>query len=125
MNVVDSSAWLEYVADGPNAACFADSVEGLETHVVPSLTLFEVFDRVAQQRDEGAALQAVTVMQQGTVVDLGLEIAVATARLSLGLKMPMADSVILANARKYDAELWTPDADFDGLERFQYRKRKP
>ncbi len=64
-------------------------------------------------------------MQQGTVVDLGPEIAVAAARLSLGLKMPMADSVILATARKYDAELWTQYADLDGLEGVQDRKRKP
>lgn len=125
MNVVDSSAWLEYFADGPNAACFADPIEDLETLVVPSLTLFEVFKRVAQQRDEGAALRAVAVMEQGTVVDLGPEIAVAAARLSLGLKMPMADSVILATAREYDAELWTQDADFDGLEGVQYRMRRP
>lgn len=87
------------------------------------MTLFEVFKRVLQQRDESAALQAVAVMQQGTVVDLGAAIAVDAARLGLELKLPLADSVILATARQYGAELWTQDADFQGIEGVQYRKR--
>ncbi len=125
MNVVDSSAWLEYFADGPNASFFAEPIEDPEGLVVPTLTLFEVFKRVLQQRDESAALQAVAVMQQGTVVDLGAAIAVNAARLGLELKLPLADSVILATARQYGAELWTQDADFKGIEGVQYRKRGP
>ena len=125
MNVVDSSAWLEYFADGPNASSFAGPIEDPEALVVPALTLFEVFKRVLQQRDESSALQAVAVMQQGTVVDLGAAIAVNAARLSVKLKLPLADSVILATARQYGAELWTQDADFKGIEGVQYRKRRP
>ena len=125
MNVVDSSAWLEYFADGANASSFAGPIEDPEALVVPALTLFEVFKRVLQQRDESAALQAVAVMQQGTVVDLGAAIAVNAARLSVKLKLPLADSVILATARQYGAELWTQDADFKGIEGVQYRKRRP
>ena len=78
-----------------------------------------------QQRDENAALQAAAVMQQGAVVDLGAAIAVNAARLSVELKLPLADSVILATSRHYGAELWTQDADFKGIEGVQYRKRKP
>jgi predicted nucleic acid-binding protein len=69
MNVVDSSAWLEYFADGPNAAFFARPIERTAELVVPSLTIYEVFKRILQQRDEGAALRAVAVVQQGTVVE--------------------------------------------------------
>ena len=93
--------------------------------MVPALTPFEVFERVLQQRGESTALQAVAVMQQGTVVDLGAAIAVNAARLSVKLKLPLADSVILATARQYGAELWTQDTDFKGIEGVQYRKRKP
>ncbi len=125
MNVVDSSARLEYFADGPNASFFAGAIEDIEALVVPTLSLFEVFKRVLQQRDESAALQAAVVMQQGTVVDPGAEIAVNAAQLSVELKLPPADSVILATARQYGAELWTQDADFKGIEGVQYRKRKP
>jgi hypothetical protein len=36
MNVVDSSAWLEYFADGPNASFFAEPIEDIEALVVPT-----------------------------------------------------------------------------------------
>ena len=125
MNVVDSSAWLEYFADGSNASFFAEPIEDIETLVVPTLSLFEVFNRVLQQRDESTALEAVAVMQQGTVVDLEATIALNAARLSVELRLPLTDSVILATARQYGAELWTQDADFDGIEGVRYRKRIP
>ncbi len=124
MNVVDSSAWLEYFANGPNASFFARPIEQTEALIVPSLCLFEVFKRVLQQRDENDALQAVAVMQQGAVVDLDASLALNAARLSLDVKLPMADSIVLATAREYDAVLWTQDADFKGIENVQYRKRR-
>ena len=125
MNVVDSGAWLEYFADGPNASFFAEPIEDIETLVVPTLSLFEVFKRVLQQRDESTALEAAAVMQQGTVVELEATIALNAARLSVELGLPLADSVILATARQYGAELWTQDADFDGIDGVRYRKRMP
>lgn len=125
MNVVDSSAWLEYFADGPNASFFAEPIEDTESLVVPTLGIFEVFKRVLQQRDESAALQAVAVMQQGNVTGLGAATALNAARLSVELRLPLADSVILATAREYGAQLWTQDADFDGIAGVRYRRREP
>ncbi|OGB88642.1 MAG: twitching motility protein PilT [candidate division NC10 bacterium RIFCSPLOWO2_12_FULL_66_18] len=124
MNLVDSSAWLEYFANGPNASVFSPAIERIDELLVPSLTLYEVFKRILQQRDEGHALQAVAAMQQGTVVDLDTRIALSAARISYENKLPMADSVILATARAYGAMVWTQDADFKGLPDVQYRKRK-
>lgn len=123
MNVVDSSAWLEYFADGPNAAAFAPAIEAVDTLLVPALCLFEVFKRVLQQADEGSALRAVSAMQQGTVVDLDAALAIAAARLSRQHRLPLADSIILATARDRGAVLWTQDADFAGMDRVEYRAR--
>ena len=123
MNVVDSSAWLEYFADGPNAGAFAPPIQATAELVVPSITLFEVFKRVYQQRGEGPALQAVALMQQGAVVDLDAALALAAARVSGDGKMALADSVVLATARRYDAILWTQDSDFEGLPGVRYRAR--
>jgi predicted nucleic acid-binding protein len=124
MNVVDSSGWLEYFADGPNADFFASAIENVSELVVPSISVYEVFKRVLQQRGEGKALQAVAVMQQGTVVDLDTELALSAAKLSVDLKLPMADSVMLATARAHGSTLWTQDVDFDGLEGVQYVERQ-
>ncbi len=124
MNVVDSSAWLEYFANGPNASFFAKPIEDVDRLVVPALSLLEVFKRVLQQRNEHDALQAAAVMQQGSVVDLDSPLALHAARLGVEHGLPLADSVILATARAYGATLWTQDADFKGLAGIRYRKRR-
>ena len=124
MNVVDSSGWLEYFADGPNAEFFAAAVERVDELVVPSISLYEVFKRVLQQKGEGAALQAVAAMHQGQVVDLDAAMALSAAKVSVEFRLPMADSIMLATARAYNATLWTQDADFKGMDGVRYIERK-
>jgi len=114
MNIVDSSGWLEYFADGPNADFFAPAAEDLEKLLVSSISLLEVFKRVFQQRGEGEALQAVAQMLAARVIDLDGALALSAARVSLDLKLPLADSVILATARVYGAILWTRTATSRG-----------
>lgn len=120
MNVVDSSGWPEYFADGPNARFFAKAIEAPAELLVPTLSLYEVFKQVLRQRGEGEALQAVAVMQQSTVVELTAPLALAAARVSLDLGIPMADSIMLATARASDATLWSQDADFAGVPGVRY-----
>jgi predicted nucleic acid-binding protein len=111
MNLVDSCGWLEYLADGPNAGYFAPAIENTEKLLVPTVCILEVFKRVLQQRGEDAALQAAALMQQGTVVDLDVGIAVSSAKIGHELKLPLADAVIVAMARTDDAVIWTQDSD--------------
>ena len=120
MNVVESSGWLEFFADGPNARAFAEPLEQTDLLLVPSVCLYEVFKSVLRQRGEPAALQAVALMRQGRVVELTERIALLAAELSLQEKLPMADSIIFATARLHDAHIWTQDADFEGLENVTY-----
>ena len=120
MNVVDSSAWLEYFADGPNAGHFAKVIEKPDGLVVPSITLLEVFKRICQQRDESSALQYVAVMQQSNVVALDGAIALRAAALGLRHKLPLADSVVYATAQQAQALVWTQDSDFEGLPGVRY-----
>lgn len=120
MNVVDSSGWLEYFAAGPNADFFAAAVEATDELIVPTVSVYEVFKRVSQQRGEGDALQAVALMQQGDVVDLSIHLALEAARTSMALGIPMADSIILATAQSSDATLWTQDADFADIDGVRY-----
>src|SRR5512136_400018 len=115
MNVVDSSGWLEYLAEEANADFFAPAIENIEALVVPVISLYEVFKRVYQQRGEDNALKAVALMMQGQVVDIDPELALSAAKLSLDLSIPLADSMILATARAYEATLWTQDEHFKGL----------
>lgn len=124
MNVVDSSAWLEYFTDGPQASLFAKPIGATDQLIVPTLSLYEVFKRILQQRGDDDALQAVAIMEQGRVVDLDRATALAAAEISVRHRLPMADSVMLATARRHSATLWTQDADFDGLENVRYFSKK-
>lgn len=120
MNVVDSSGWLEYFAGGSQAGTFAPVVENTAKLIVPSICLLEVFRSVLQQRDEGAALQAAGAMHQGSVVPLDGALALEAARLGVERRLPLADSVVLATARRFGATLWTQDADFEGIAGVRY-----
>jgi len=121
VNVVDSSGWLEYFAGGPHAGFFAPAIENTPNLVVPTLSLYEVFKRVLQQRDESAALSAVALMHQGAVVELTSALALSAAALSVAHRLPMADSIMYATARAFKAALWTQDADFEKLPGVRYR----
>jgi predicted nucleic acid-binding protein len=124
MNVVDSSGWLEYFADGPRAGFFSAAIEKPADLVVPTISVYEVFKRVLQQRDHGAALQAVAVMRQGTVVELTEALAMSAARLSVEHRLPMADSIMLATAEAWDATLWTQDVDFAKVPGVRYAAKR-
>jgi len=124
VNVVDSSGWLEYLADGPNADFFAKSIVAIADLLVPTLSLYEVFKRVLQQRGEGDALQAVALMQQGRIVELSVSLALSAGRISLNEKIPMADSIMLATARSHAATLWSQDSDFENIPGVRYIAKK-
>jgi len=123
MNVVDSSGWLEYFADDLNADFFASAIENTDELVVPSISIYEVFKRVLQQRDESTALQAIAHMQQGHVIDLDTNLALSAAKVSIDLNLPMADSIIFATAQACDARVWTQDSDFKDISGIQYIKK--
>ncbi len=124
MNVLDSSAWLEYFADGPNAGEFAAVAADAGALLVPSITLFEVFKQIRVQRDSELALRAVAQMKRAEVVALDGDLAIMAAELSAELSLPLADSVILATARSAGATLWTQDADLEGLDGVEYRPHR-
>ncbi len=124
MNVVDSSGWIEYFTDGPNAGFFAGAIEEIDELLVPSLTIYEVFKWISRERGETHAVKAVAHMQQGEVADLDAKLAAYAARLSLQTKLPMADSIVHATARVREATLWTQDDDFEGLADVKYIPKK-
>ena len=124
MNVVDSSGWLVYFADEPNAGFFAPAIENTKELIVPAICLYEVFKRVYQQRGEDDALKAVAQMLPGQVIELDASLALRAAKVSIDFGLPMADSVILATARAFDATLWAQDEHFKDIEGVRYIARK-
>jgi AbrB family looped-hinge helix DNA binding protein len=61
--------------------------------------------------------------QRGRVIDLDASLALESARLSATLKLPLADSIMLATARAFNATLWTQDADFRHMTDVQFTEK--
>jgi toxin FitB len=115
LNLVDSCGWLEYVADSPQAEFYAAALEDTSNLLVPTICIQEVCKRIFQQNREGDALQVAAVMHQGLIVPLTSELALQAAKIGNKLKLPLADSIILATARAYQGIIWTQDAHFKNL----------
>jgi predicted nucleic acid-binding protein len=124
LNVVDSSAWIEFFVDGPNAQFFGKPVGDTPALVVPSVTILEVYRYVLRQQGREQALQAAAAMRQGRVIDLDQTLAIEAAELGASRGLPLADSIIYATALAHDATLWTQDSHFDGLEGVEFRSKR-
>jgi predicted nucleic acid-binding protein len=120
MNIIDSSGWLEYFSDGPNAKHYLPPLNDTSSLIVPVITIYEVFKVVLRESSENEALQAVAAIQKGKVVHLTPNIAMNAAKLSLQHNLPMADSIILATAQAYRCIIWTQDSDFRNIEDVKY-----
>ena len=119
-NVVDSSGWLEYFSEGAGGRRFAAPIADVPNLIVPTISIYEVYRRVAQLAGDDSAAQAAQIMSRGQLVDLDVDLAIAAAMLAADHRLPLADSVILATARRHGATLWTQDADFEGLDNVRY-----
>jgi hypothetical protein len=56
MNLVDSSGWLEFFTDAPNALFFATPLKNVDELVVPTISIYEVIISVLRQYDESAGV---------------------------------------------------------------------
>jgi len=119
-NVVDSSGWLEYLADSDRASLFATALEDTANLLVPVISIYEVFKKVLREHGEDEALQIASVMQSGRVIELDSGLALEAARLPL----PLADSLIYAAAMRHGALLWTQNEHFKDLPNVRYFEKR-
>ena len=125
LHLVDSSGWLEFFSDGPNARHFAEPPSDPGRLVVPTVSLHEVFRVVLRERGEDDAVRAAALMGRGWEVPLSSSLAMEAARLAHEGCLATADGIILATARHAGATLWTQDADFEGFAGVRYFAKLP
>lgn len=122
--VVDSSGWLEYFSGSENAKNYSKAIEDTKNLIVPTISIHEVFKKVLKQKGENMAFTVTAHMKQGLVIDLDLDISLLAAKLGVQHKLPMADSLILATAKRHQATLLTQDSDFIGLDGVKFFGKK-
>ena len=115
MIVVDSSGWLQFLTDGPLANEYSKRLRQTSAVITPTIVIYEVYKHSKRLRGEHGALDAVAAMRKTQVVPLNEELALIAADISIEVKLPMADAIILATARAFEAEVITSDADFEGV----------
>jgi toxin FitB len=120
VNVVDSSAWLEFFAGNAMASSFNAAIEDVEQLLVPTIVVTEVTRVVLRQRGEDDAMQIAAALHRGSVVSLDSGLAMSAAKLGIAHRLPLADSIIYATALHFGATLWTMDSDFEGLPGVRY-----
>ncbi len=115
--IVDSAGWVEYFADGPKAAAFAQYLDKPEFVLLPTTVVYEVYKKLSRESTGQLAqefLSAATGFDE-RVIPLDIPIAEFAAQVSLETKLPMADAIIYASARQHRVMLVTSDAHFAGL----------
>lgn len=117
MILVDSSGWIEYLAERPKADLFAPYIEGSEPLVSSAIQVYEIYKVVRRDLSEERAIEAVSALRTTTIEPLAEGLALEAADVALEYGLAMADAIIFATASRHEAGLVTGDADFDGLPR--------
>ena len=120
IHILDSSAWLECLENGPNTLHFSPILRNLPHLIVPSICITEVRKVVLQQRSREKADEVTQAMLSGIVIPIDEKIAADGADLFIQYKLPLADALIYAVTIAHNAILWTQDSDFEGLPHVKY-----
>jgi predicted nucleic acid-binding protein len=120
MNIVDSSCWIEYLMDTDIGVQVASVIEDAAELMVPTITIYEVYKKLLAEKDEEYALNVVSYMQTGTVMELTAGLSLSAAQISRTYKLPMADSIIYATSLYRQATIWTSDKHFKDMPDIRY-----
>ncbi len=118
--VVDSSGWMEFFLAGTGGPNFIPAVSDVANLIVPTIAIFEVSRLLLRTRGAEVTKSAIAHMSLARVEPLDAQLAGEAALVAFEHKLPMADSIIYATAQRFDATLWTQDADFEGLPGVRY-----
>ena len=119
-DILDSSAWIECLDDGPNTSHFAPVLHKLRELIVPTIVLTEVRKVALSQRTQQQADEVTQAMRSGIIIPIDEGIAISAADIFIKHELPLADSLIYAITLAHKATLWTQDADFEGLPHVRY-----
>lgn len=123
MRVVDTSLWVEYLADGPLADEAENCIEPLQTCIVPAMVYYELAKWSRRKFDETQVMAIFSLLTKGQAVAMDETVAAEAALLSAKFKLHATDAIIYATAQLAEAKLYTCDAHFKGLPGVEYYEK--
>ena len=120
MNIIDTSLWIEFFAGTKLDTSIITAIKKIDELYVPAICLYEVRKKFLNDNDIEKADLAVDIMKIGKVINIDSDIAVLASDVSRHYKLPMADSIIYATAKIYNAEIFTQDKHFENMEQVYY-----
>lgn len=123
MNVLDSSAWIEFFLGSSAGETYRPVVAEWVGLVVPTLAILEVHRFLSRTASPALRDEHLDVMRRAQVVDLTDARAIAASEAAKKHKLAMADAVMYSIAREFKATFWTQDADCKGLPGVRYQAR--
>lgn len=117
MRVVDTSAWIEWLADSKTGAKLEADIPDSDSWIVPTIVLMEVAKWLEREMDRRILRAIIAFARECHVVSLDANLAIRAAEVSKKYKLSTADAIIYATALEHDADLLTCDSHFEGLER--------
>ncbi len=88
-------------------------LENAKKKFASTITIYEIYKLTLSQEGKAVAdLRTDTIKKQFAMIDIDPEIAEEGARISHRLRAPMADSLIMATARKLNLPCVTDDPHF-------------
>jgi predicted nucleic acid-binding protein len=120
--LIDSYGWIEYFGEGPLANSYAAFIEKADEKgtVTPTIVIYEVYKKIKSVRGEEKALEAYAQMSRTKIVDLTSSLCLEAADISMNLNLGMADSIIVATANAYDAQIVTSDEHLKKMDRVKF-----
>jgi len=120
--LIDSYGWIEYFGDGPLADSYAVFIEKADEKgtVTPTIVIYEVYRKIKGVKGEEKALEAYAQMSQTRIVDLTSSLCLEAADISMNLNLGMADSIIVATAKAYNAQIITSDEHLKKIDKVKF-----
>ena len=120
MRVVDSSAWIEWLTQGPAADRLQGEMPARTECIVPTIVQLELAKWLERERGEDTVDSFFAYTATCIVAPLDTALARRAAGVSPNHKLTLADAIIYDTAEQHDADVLTLDAHFKDLERVVY-----
>jgi len=120
--LIDSYGWIEYFTEGSLADKYAQFVEeaDIENTVTPTIVIYEVYRKIKKMKGEEKALEAYAQISRTRIIELTDSLSLNAADVSLKMGLGMVDSIIVATAKAYNAEIITSDRHLKEVEKVKF-----